>query len=114
MIHQCLLLCQGGRLAGSRARSVPPCPRRRLVFQRGKRLQYVARGGPMPYEIVLPNLAIPEDDDALRKLGDVRLVRDEHDRQPLLVELLHDRHDLDRRATVEIARWFVSKENRWP
>ena len=48
----------------------------------------------------------------LRVLRDVRLVRHEDDGDPLLVQLLEERHHLDRRAAVEIARRLVGEQQR--
>src|SRR5471030_1751208 len=59
------------------------------------------------------DLAVLERDDARAVFGDLRLVRDEHDRDAALVlEPLEDVHHLDARAAVEIAGWLVGEENR--
>src|SRR6478672_1819176 len=51
-------------------------------------------------------------DDAFAVLRDVGLVRHEYDGDPLLIQFLKERHDLDRHVAVEIARWLVGEEQR--
>ena len=46
----------------------------------------------------------------VRVLGDVGLVRDQHDRQPLRVQPLEDAHHLDARAGVEVAGRLVGQQ----
>src|SRR3712207_1825474 len=48
--------------------------------------------------------------DALGVLGDLGLVGDEHDGDPLVVELLEERHDLDGRPAVQIPGGLVGEE----
>ena len=55
--------------------------------------------------------SVAERHDARAVLGDVRLVRDEHDRQALLaVEPLEDVHHLDARARIEVAGRLVGQQ----
>ena len=58
------------------------------------------------------DLPVAERDDAPGVLGDVRLVRDEDDRLPLVVQLLEDRHDLLGGLRVEVSRRLVGEEDR--
>ena len=65
----------------------------------------------MGYGLIRADAAVAEGDDARAVLGDVGLVRHQHNRQPaLVVEALEDAHHLDARARVEIARWLVGEE----
>src|SRR5436853_4868105 len=74
---------------------------------------------PMPHALdpmlldalVLLNAAVAHVHDALGVSRDVRLVRDQHDRFPLVVQSLKDRHDLFRRARVEIAGGCIGENN---
>ena len=50
---------------------------------------------------------------ALRIGGDVLFVRDHDDRDPVLVELLKNCHNLDAGAAIEIAGWFIRKQHLW-
>src|SRR5690606_3116920 len=56
--------------------------------------------------------AVPQGDDALGVCGDVVLVRDQHDRLPVAVQLLEQRHDLLARLAVQVARWLVRQQQR--
>jgi hypothetical protein len=65
----------------------------------------VAASSGAPVRLVGDEMSVLEDERAREERGDVGLVRHQHDRQPLLtVELLEQRHDLERGAAVEIAR----------
>ena len=73
----------------------------------------VVRGGAaVLHRLVAPDAAVAHFDDALRVDGDVRLVRDEDDRDALLVQLLEERHHFDRRARVEVAGRLVGQDQR--
>jgi hypothetical protein len=45
---------------------------------------------------------------------DIRLVRDDDDRDSLAAELLEDAHDIETRARVEVARGFVGQDQPRP
>src|ERR1039457_807505 len=67
---------------------------------------------PLRHGNVGKNLSVAKRDDALGVLGDVLLVRDEDDRLSLVVQLLKDRHDLDRGLRVEVSRGLVREKDR--
>src|SRR5690606_29934776 len=69
-----------------------------------------APAAPVPY--VLLDQAVPQGDDALGVCGDVVLVRDQHDRLPVAVQLLEQRHDLLARLAVQVARRLVRQQQR--
>src|SRR5215213_5677268 len=76
--------------------------------QTSQLLGRVARGGDA---VVLLDAAVLEDDDAVGVGRDVRLVRDEDERDAsLAVEALEDVHHLDRGARVERARRLVGED----
>lgn len=57
-------------------------------------------------------LAILNADDPLRFSGDFPIMGDEYDRMPLLIELLHDVHNLFACFAVKRAGRLVSEQNR--
>ena len=62
---------------------------------------------------IAPHQAVAERDDARGVLGDVGLVRDEHDGDAALdVEPLEDAHHLDAGARIEVAGRLVGKQQR--
>ena len=67
----------------------------RSVLKRRQGLQHLT--GPWSTEnpIVPANSPVPEDQHALGELCDVMLVSDQHDREPGVVQVLEDFHDLD-------------------
>ena len=60
---------------------------------------------------VRDHTAVADLHDALGALGDVRLVRDHHDRHAAVVELLEQGEDLLGDAAVEVARRLVGEEH---
>src|SRR5256714_13613971 len=63
--------------------------------------------------VVLPDLAVLEDDDAVGVAGDVRLVRDEDECYPAhAVESLENLHHLDGGARIQITRRLVGEYER--
>src|SRR5687767_3693728 len=52
---------------------------------------------------VVPDPSVEQPHDTPRVSGDVLLVRDEHDRVPLRVEVVEEGHDLRARLGVEVA-----------
>jgi hypothetical protein len=59
------------------------------------------------------DVPIAERDDSLGVGGDVRLVRHQHDRDPLrFVQLPKDPEDLDRSLGIEVAGRFVGEDQR--
>src|SRR5215212_1997631 len=82
-----------------------------LVIDGGQVLQLLARVARRGDAVVLLNPPVLEDDDAVGVGRDVRLVRDEDERDPALaVEALEDVHHLDRGARVERARRLVGED----
>src|ERR1017187_5495812 len=81
------------------------------VLERRQRLQYVTGLRRVVHRLVLPDLSVAEEDYALGELRDVVLVRDEHDRQPALVQLLEDLQNLDRSAAVQVTGRLVRQED---
>ena len=67
---------------------------------------------PVVHRVVAHDAAVAHLDDALAVLRDVRLVRDQHDRDALIVQLLEERHDLDRHVAVEVSRRLVGEQQR--
>ena len=94
----------------------PPRPRARASSSSGSRRQQLpqVRRGVVPilHRLVALDASVSHFDDALRVLRDVRLVRHEHDRDALFVQLLKERHDLDRHVAVEISRRLVGEQQR--
>src|SRR6266404_8745380 len=84
------------------------------VLQSWQRLEHFGGDWPAYYRVVFPDFAVAEDQDALGELRDVQLVRHEHDRQSLVVQILQYLHDLDRGAAVEIPRRLIRQQNRRP
>src|SRR5881394_744371 len=64
--------------------------------------------------IVFDDLAVLEPDHALAVTRDVGLVRDEHDRLSVGVQLVEQREDLDGRLRVKVARRLVGEQDRGP
>src|SRR6266498_2242211 len=84
-----------------------------LVVERRHGLQYRIRCRAIADGVILTDLSVAKNDDALRELRDVVFVRDENDRQSLLIQVLEDLHDLDRRSAVEVSGRLVGEEDRW-
>src|SRR5512146_3192973 len=62
---------------------------------------------------VAADLAVAEDDDSFCELRNVGFVCHQHDRQPLIVEVLEYLHHLDGRAAVQVPCRLVSEQDRW-
>ena len=84
-----------------------------LVLERRQALQYLRRPRPIHHRIVFPDFSVPENQNAFSELSDVVLMRDQHDRQPLFVQILKNLHDLHRRPAIQIPRRLVRQQNRW-
>src|SRR5438132_13562163 len=73
------------------------------------------RDAPVFDGAVVQRDAVTERDDARAVLGDVGLVRHEHDRDAALhVEPLKDAHHLDAGLAIEVARRLVGEQQRRP
>ena len=56
-------------------------------------------------------MSVAERDGTLGERGDIRFVRDEHDRNAaLVVEFAEELHHVVGRTHVERARWFVGED----
>ncbi len=86
-------------------------PNEGSVFERGQRLQHFRRSWPMHHGIIFANFSIAEYQHSLRELRNVMLVRNQHDRQAFVVQILEDFHNLHRRAAVQIPRGFISQQD---
>ncbi len=62
----------------------------------------------------MPDPAVAKLDHAPRKARNVRLVRDQHDRQALVVQFLQHIDDLNGGTAVEIARRLIGQQDRGP
>ena len=82
------------------------------VLRRRQRRQLLAGIAALGDLLVDLDLAVPEPNEPRAVLGDIHLVRDEDDRDAALaVEFLEDVHDLDARARIEVAGWFVGQND---
>src|SRR5215471_20845109 len=101
--------CQGSKKLVMNS-SVSPCLRGEvlLLIYRRHALEHFSSPRTFPHGIVVADLAVAKHYDALGKLRHIRLVRDQDDRQPAVVQLLEDLHDLDRGAAIQIARGLIS------
>src|SRR6266436_1593559 len=79
------------------------------VFERGQRLQHFRRSWPMHHGIIFANFSIAEYQHSLRELRNVMLVRNQHDRQAFVVQILEDFHKLPCRAARSTDRGFISQ-----
>src|SRR6266581_4676441 len=62
----------------------------------------------------MPDPAVSKLDHAPRKAGNIGFVRDQHDRQALLVQLLQDIDNLHGGTAVEIAGRLIGQQDRGP
>src|SRR5262245_1620251 len=67
----------------------------------------------LPEPLVLRDLPVEDRDHAMGVGGDIMLVCDEDDRVSLLMQMIHQLHNLFRGLRVEVTSWFVGENNRW-
>jgi hypothetical protein len=79
----------------------------RPSIQHGDLLRFAHGVARVQHRLVRHNLAVAEADDALGMLGNIGLVRHQHNRAPFAVEPLEDCHNLLAGAGVEVARRLV-------
>src|SRR6266704_2932534 len=96
----------------SRLTSRPPAQCNGSVFEGWEVLQNFGGSGALEHRIIFANSPVTEDQHALRVLRDVVFVRDQHDGQSFVVQVLEDLHDLDRGTAVQIAGGLIGEENR--
>src|ERR1700674_839099 len=67
----------------------------RSVLQLGQVLDDLGRDGPILNPLIAANLSVTKLNTAFSVLCDVGLVRHQHNRQALIIQLLKNVHDLD-------------------
>src|SRR6267154_6510406 len=74
-----------------------------LVFKRRQSPQHFRSARSMGDRLVFANLAVAENQHALGVLRDVVLVGYQHNGHSLVIQVLKNLHDFDRRAAVKIS-----------
>jgi len=81
------------------------------ILRRRQRPQDFRSSRPTQHRLVFTNLSVPEYQHSFCELRDVMLVRNQHNGQAFVVQILEDFHDLHRRTAVQIARRFIGQQD---
>src|SRR6476660_2379539 len=87
--------------------------RREILVGRRHESQFFSGHPSLGHLLIDLDPAVAEADEPRAVLRNVNLVGDQDDGDPALdVETLENVHDLDAGARIEVARWFVGKQDR--
>src|SRR5215471_2607172 len=106
-----MMIPRAVRVDRSLFRPIAFSPTFRIVSSLSMVLPLRARDAAVGDRAVFDDLAVAKDDDAPSKLGDVLLMRDEHDGLALVIQVLEHGQNLRGGLRVQVARRFVRQNH---